>query len=104
MSKLSDIENNSPTGEANTGGPGAEGVGPSPAEPPANVSLDYGVVGGGAGTETSGGPGTGGGTGAEGDQTGPGDRDTLKEMNGDVPLPAGMDKHAPIPGRSENPT
>ena len=43
---------------------------------------------------------TGGGLGSTGDLTGPGaEVDTLKQTNGDVPLPAGLDHHAPIPQR-----
>ena len=43
---------------------------------------------------------TGGGVASTGDLGQAGDQDTLKEMNGDVPLPAGLDHHAPIPERS----
>ena len=55
--------------------------------------------GGGEGTETEAGPGTSGGAGGTGDQGGPAEIDTLRDMQGDVPLPAGLGEHAPIPGR-----
>jgi hypothetical protein len=42
---------------------------------------------------------SGDGVGSTGDLTGPGEIDTLKQMDGDVPLPAGLDHHAPIPER-----
>ena len=37
---------------------------------------------------------------AAGDRTTGDEPDLLEEMDGDVPLPAGMDEHAPIPGRT----
>ena len=53
----------------------------------------------GPGTVTEGGPGTGGGLPAPGDQSAEGGRDMLKELDGDVPLPAGLDEHVAVPGR-----
>jgi len=64
----------------------ARQVGPNPEQP--DLSNDPTIYPDGAGL------------GSTGDLTGPGEIDTLKEMDGEVPLPAGLDHHAPIPERS----
>jgi len=92
----------SPGGDGHTTASPVAALKPDAKEPAAGGSAGGQGSAAGGGTKTEAGPGTGGGEGGSGDQGGSAEIDTLRDMQGDVPLPAGLDEHAPIPNRRDN--
>ncbi len=94
-------EIDAPGGDGHTTASALPALKPDAKEPA--VAEDAGEAGPrGGGTVTESGSGTSGGAGGTGDRGGPAEIDTLRDMQGDVPLPHGLDEHAPIPGRDND--
>ena len=89
-------EVDAPGGDGHTTASPLTALKPDAKEPVGGSRAGSGASGG---TQTEAGPGTSGGVGSPGDQTGAAEIDTLRDSQGEVPLPAGLKEHAPIPGR-----